>query len=116
MIPNGSTNYTIIFIIKEFASKVKPAKIPPNGTDSLTILQFAGADFVYKGAIRNQAMRLISIGLFEQLDFKPNCYPFYSGAMGEKSNPTIVALKSAVANPKADIDTIERERPKISKY
>lgn len=115
-----------------------PDEFAPTGTDRLTTLQselsvmeseleelnfeiekaknFAGAGIGYEGAARNQAMRLSSIGLFEQMDFRPNHCPFCSGEMGEKSNPTVDALKSALANLDAEINTIERERPQISKY
>jgi hypothetical protein len=108
------------------------------GTDRLTILQlqleqlesdleelnidiiaaknFAGAGNGYENAARSQAMRLSSIGLFEHLDFDSHHCPFCSGELGDKAIPSIASLKMAVSNLDAEINTIERERPRILEY
>lgn len=127
--------------IKDALGKVdewQPANLPSVGMDRLSYLQselsdcetalqnicididdarnFAGASSGFLNAVQHQAMRLSSIGLFEQLDFSPNHCPLCSGDLGEGSVPKVESIKTAIVNLNKEIEGIERERPRIREY
>ena len=70
----------------------------------------------YSNANSQQARRLKSIGLFEQLNIDGNKCPFCSGELRENSLPTASKIKQAIIDLNNNIDTIEREKPRISKH
>jgi len=70
----------------------------------------------YSNANSQQVRRLKSIGLFEQLDFNANKCPFCSGELGENSLPTANKIRQALEDLSNNIDTIEREKPRIQKH
>ena len=77
---------------------------------------YVGASTGYENAAKHQSMRLQSIGLFEQLDFTPNHCPLCARDIGENLLPSTDAIKIAITNLNHEIETIERERPKIRGY
>ena len=77
---------------------------------------FSGASNSYDAAVKHQALRLNSIGLFEQIDFAPNHCPFCSSEFGESKIPNVESVKTAIINLNKEIEGIEKERPKIHKH
>jgi hypothetical protein len=78
--------------------------------------KFAGASVGYKDANKHQAMRLSSIGLFEQLDFSLNHCPLCASDLGENDIPNVNSIKTAITKLNEEIENIERERPRIRDY
>jgi hypothetical protein len=70
----------------------------------------------YSSANSQQVQRLISIGLFEQLDFRMNKCPLCSGELGDNSLPTAEKIKQAIHDLSKNIDVVEREKPRIQKH
>ena len=70
----------------------------------------------YSSANSQQIRRLMSIGLFEQLNFNANICPFCSGELGDNSLPTVEKIKQAINDLNNNIDTVEREKPRIQEH
>ena len=131
-------NYDAVKKVLSSVNKWMPNDVAEVGTDRLSSLQlelteseneletlnidiesargYVGASNGYEGVVKHQAMRLQSIGLFEQLDFSPNHCPLCSGDMGENSLPYVDAIKTAITNLNKEIENVDRERPKIHEY
>jgi len=77
---------------------------------------FSGASTGFEGAVKNQVIRLSSIGLFEQIDFSPNNCPLCSSGLEENQIPNADAIKVAINTLNKEIEGIERERPRIRKH
>lgn len=69
---------------------------------------FSGASNSYDAAVKHQALRLNSIGLFEQIDFAPNHCPFCSSEFGESKIPNVESVKTAIINLNKEIEGIEK--------
>ena len=67
----------------------------------------------YSNANSQQLHRLESIGLFEQLNFNTNKCPLCSSMLEDNSLPTVERIKQAILNLNMNIDTVEREKPRI---
>lgn len=78
--------------------------------------RYAGESTGYEGAAKNQALRLQSIGLFEQLDLASNHCPFCSSDTIKSPLPNVDAIKVAITNLNLEIENIYKERPKIREY
>jgi hypothetical protein len=131
-------DYDALKSVLESVDEWTPKDIASVGMDRLTSLQteladdekelealnteiesaklFANAGSGYEDSVKHQAMRLSSIGLFEHLDFLPNHCPLCSGDLGENALPHAESIKNALMNLNRDIESIEREHPKIRKY
>jgi hypothetical protein len=131
-------NYEAVKDILTSVDEWKPDSISTIGADRLSALQselaeceseletlnidiesarsYAGASSGYGDAVKHQTMRLQSIGLFEQLDFSSNHCPLCSSDMGENPLPYIAAIKNAIINLNKEIESVDRERPKILEY
>ena len=69
----------------------------------------------YTSEVRHQKLRLESIGLFESLDFNPNCCPFCSGVL-EHPLPGVESMKQAIFDLNQTIENVSREYPKLTGY
>jgi len=131
-------DYNAIKTVLSNVDEWKPESVSAIGVDRLTLLQselaefeneletlnldiesaksYAGESNNYENAVKHQTIRLQSIGLFEQLDFSLNHCPLCSSDMGDNPLPYVNAIKTAITNLNKEIESVNRERPKIRKY
>ena len=69
----------------------------------------------YTSEVRHQKVRLESIGLFDALNFNPNCCPLCSGVL-EYPLPEAEAIKQAIINLNQTIENVSKEHPKLTGY
>lgn len=137
---NITINYDSYFDLYNLLSTMKdwtPSKISDIGMDRLTYLQslledkrfeleeleinisdakkFVGETNGFVDELSHQKMRLESIGLFEQLDFRVGHCPLCSGEM-ENPLPEVDTIKNAIENLEKNIENVTREKPKLRKF
>ena len=76
---------------------------------------FAGETSGYANEVEHQKIRLSSIGLFEQLDFRPDHCPLRANEL-ETPLPNIDMIRTAIKNLDDNIQNVTREKPKLRKY
>ena len=76
---------------------------------------FMGETSGYHGEAQYQKKRLESIGLFEQLDFKPGECPLCGGKLPQPL-PEIEMMKAAIVNLDKSIANVSREQPKLRSF
>jgi hypothetical protein len=131
-------DYDAVFSILQEISNWEPDSVEYSDLDRLTLLQgnlqekeielnalndeidsanryISGASD-YSGANLQQIRSLESIGLFEQLNFNTNKCPLCSAELGENALPTAEKIKQAISDLDKNIDTIDREKPKIQRH
>nr|WP_312579756.1 DUF3732 domain-containing protein [Sedimentibacter sp.] len=130
-------DYSALCMVLQAVNEWKPNEVHTAGMDKLSFLQsellkvqeqidyidedlrnaktFVGETKGYIDETEHQKMRLQSIGLFENLDFEPNHCPLCSNSLSEPS-PSIEAIKTAIKNLDANIESVTREKPKLRKY
>lgn len=130
-------DYSTLCMVLQAVNEWKPNEVHTAGMDKLSFLQsellkvqeqidyidedlrnaktFVGETKGYIDETEHQKMRLQSIGLFENLDFEPNHCPLCSNSLSE-SSPSIEAIKTAIKNLDANIESVTREKPKLRKY
>lgn len=130
-------DYSTLCMVLQAVNEWKPKEVHTAGMDKLSFLQsellkvqeqidyidedirnaktFVGETKGYIDETEHQKMRLQSIGLFENLNFEPNHCPLCSNSLSEPS-PSIEAIKTAIKNLDANIESVTREKPKLRKY
>lgn len=130
-------DYSTLCMVLQAVNEWKPNEVHTAGMDKLSFLQsellkvqeqidyidedlrnaktFVGETKGYIDETEHQKMRLQSIGLFENLNFEPNHCPLCSNSLSEPS-PSIDAIKTAIKNLDANIESVTREKPKLRKY
>jgi hypothetical protein len=130
-------DYSTLCMVLQAVNEWKPTEVHTAGMDKLSFLQsellkvqeqidyidedlrnaktFVGETKGYIDETEHQKMRLQSIGLFENLNFEPNHCPLCSNSLSETS-PSIEAIKTAIKNLDANIESVTREKPKLRKY
>lgn len=130
-------DYSTLCMVLQTVNEWKPKEVHTAGMDKLSFLQsellkvqeqidyidedirnaktFVGETKGYIDETEHQKMRLQSIGLFENLNFEPNHCPLCSNSLSEPS-PSIEAIKTAIKNLDANIESVTREKPKLRKY
>lgn len=76
---------------------------------------FNGETKGYTAEVEHQKLRLNSIGLFEQLDFKKDHCPLCSNVI-ENPLPSVDMIKTTIKNLDDNIKNVSREKPKLRKY
>ena len=132
--PIDYQDYSLLYGILQKAVNWTPTNVSRSGMDRLTFLQsqleatqqeleeielnlsnakaFMGETFGYHGEAQYQKKRLESIGLFEQLDFKPGECPLCGGKLPQPL-PEIEMMKAWVCNLDKSIANVSREQPKF---
>jgi hypothetical protein len=132
-----NNDYASLRSTLELINEWKSIEINTAGMDKLSFLQSELSDVqnqldcldedlrnarIYMGETKGyvdeteyQKMRLESIGLFETLNFEPNHCPLCSNALSEPSI-NVEAIKTAIKNLDANIESVTREKPKLRKY
>lgn len=135
--PINYNDYSSLYSILKAVNEWKPSEIHTSGMDKLSFLQnelskvqnqldhtdedlrnariFVGETIGYIDETEHQKIRLQSIGLFEYLNFEPNHCPLCSNLLSE-SLPSVEAIKTAIKNLDANIESVTREKPKLRKY
>ena len=130
-------DYASLYSTLKAINEWKPVEVHTVGMDKLSFLQselstvqnqldyidedlrnaktFAGETKGYIDETEHQKVRLQSIGLFETLDFEPNHCPLCSNLLSEPL-PNVEAIKTAIKNLDANIESVTLERPKLRKY
>lgn len=131
------SNYASLYSALKAINEWKPIEVHTVGMDKLSFLQselstvqdqldytdedlrnartFVGETKGYVDETEHQKMRLESIGLFETLNFEPNYCPLCSNSLSEPL-PNVEAIKTAIKNLDANIESVTREKPKLRKY
>lgn len=135
--PIDYNDYSSMYTVLQSVNEWKPNEVHTAGMDKLSFLQnellkvqnqidyidediysakkFVGETKGYIDETEHQKMRLQSIGLFESLNFEPNHCPLCSNSLIE-SLPSVEAIKIAIKNLDANIESVTREKPKLRKY
>lgn len=135
--PIDYNDYSSLCAVLQTVNEWKPNEVHTDGMDKLSFLQnelskiqnqidyidedlhnakiFMGETKGYIDETEYQKMRLQSIGLFEKLDFETNHCPLCSNELSE-SLPGVEAIKIAIKNLNANINSVTREKPKLRKY
>ena len=130
-------NYVSVYSALQSVNEWKPLEVHTVGMDKLSFLQselstvqnqldhinedlrnakaFVSDTKGYTDEVEHQKMRLQSIGLFETLSFEPNHCPLCSNSLSEPL-PNVEAIKTAIKNLDANIESVTREKPKLRKY
>ena len=130
-------DYMSLYLTLKDINEWKPVEVNTVGMDKLSFLQtelltnqnnidfidedvrsaktFVGETKGYVDETEHQKMRLESIGLFENLNFEPNYCPLCSNSLSEPL-PNVEAIKTAIRNLDANIESVTREKPKLRKY
>ncbi|EDN7351014.1 DUF3732 domain-containing protein [Listeria monocytogenes] len=76
---------------------------------------FNGETNGYTDEVEHQKLRLSSIGLFEQLDFKTDHCPLCSNII-ENPLPSVEMIKTSIKKLDDNIKNVSREKPKLRNY
>jgi len=79
------------------------------------IEQYMSGSSGYRDEIKHQKVRLESIGLFENIDFRPDRCPFCSNELSTPL-PEVDLLKQSIIDLDKNLKSIEKRRPKLQTY